>query len=340
MRTIVRILTSLFPIGLLALGGCKKIVAEAMQANEHPHADAATVVTAEGEHLGEDQALGEKLNGYVRDCLNRFSRPVRASEERYYSWVDPHKGPAAKVRKVNGIDSISVDPDLCRSAVLRANGRPPNLPAMEKKAEAYVASLDELVPVVNEASSYYARGDYKTDKMAKAKELHPKVVGAFEAFDRADGELAEAVDQVQDDLDRRELLRIERDEGNKAHWHVVRATVLAKPVLHESAKDPAVIDVATLGSSCAAFGGAVSDFEAWAKDNPTDAAKSSKFMGAARDLANACDALGQRLKEKKPFSAAEKRRLGTSAGPMVEGSPDAVLDRYNRVIEAYNVVRY
>jgi hypothetical protein len=319
--------------------GCRKIVEETMRASEQTGAD-ATLATEEIARRGEDQALGEKLNGYVRDCLNRFSKPVRNSEERYYSWVDPKKGPAAKARKVNGIESISLDPDLCRSAVTRSNGRPPNLPGMEQKADAYAASLVELVPVVNEASEYYERGDYKTDKMARAKQLHPKVVAAFEAFDRADGDLSEAVDKVQDDLDRRELSRIEGDEGKKAHWHVVRTTVLAKPVLHESAKELTKIDVAAVGGACETFAAAVGDFEKWADQNPADAAKSAKFMAAARELAGACEALVHRLRDKKPFSLAEKRRMGTSAGPTVEGSPDAVLDKYNRVIEAYNLARY
>ncbi len=32
--------------------------------------------------------------------------------------------------------------------------------------------------------------------------------------------------------------------------------------------------------------------------------------------------------------------MGTSSGWMVEGSPDAVLDKYNKLIDAYNSVRY
>jgi hypothetical protein len=339
VRTIVRIMTSVFPLCLVTTTSCRKIVEEAMRASEQASADAGRV-SEEAARLGEDQALGEKLNGYIRDCLNRFSKPVRASEERYYSWVDPRKGPASRTRKVNGIESIALDPDLCRTAVARSNGRPPNLPAMEKKADAYVTSLVELVPLVKEASEYYAREDYKADKMAKGKQLHPKVVAAFDAFDRADGELSEAVDKVQDDLDRRELSRIEREEGKKAHWHVVRTTVLAKPVLHESARELAKIEVASVGAACETFAGAVTEFEQWANQNPSDATKSARFMAAARDLAGACDALVHRLRDKKPFSVAERRRMGTSAGPTVEGSPDAVLDKYNRVIEAYNLVRY
>jgi hypothetical protein len=339
MRTVVRIMASLFPICFVTASGCKKIAAETTLASEPTQADGGPG-SGEPEGFAEDQALGEKLNGYIRDCLNRFSKPVRTSEERYYSWVDPHKGPVAKSRKVNGIEAIAIDPDLCKSAVARSNGRPPNLPAMEKKAEAYVASLTELVPVVNEAGAYYERGDYKADKMAKARQLHPKVMAAFEAFDRADGELSEAVDKVQDDLDRRELLRIERDEGKKAHWYVVHTTVLAKPVLHESAKDVTKIDGAAVKSACESFAVAVGEFDSWANQNPNDATKSARFVTAAKALAGTCDALVHRLQEKKPFSAAERKRLGTSVGLTVEGSPDAVLDQYNRVIEAYNLVRY
>jgi hypothetical protein len=338
MRTFVRILTSLLALCFVAALGCKKWVDDSQGAAQE--SGDANPTAAEAEKVGEDQELGEKLNGYIRDCLNRFSRPVRSSQERYYAWVDPRRGPSGKTRKVNGIEEISADPDLCRSAVGRSNSRPPKLPEMEKKADDYAIALLQVVPIVNEAHEYYERGDYKTDRMAKAKELHPKLVGAFEAFDKAGTALSEAVDQVQEDLDKRELVRIEREEGKRARWYVVRTMVLAKPILHEIAKEPSKIHVSAAGTACQGFEGALGAFDGWAKESPEAASKVAGFLSGAKDLAVACRNLERRLKEKKPFTIAEQKRLGTSAGPSVEGSPDAVLDKYNRLIEAYNLARY
>jgi hypothetical protein len=338
MRTFVRILTSLLALCFVAPLGCKKLMDEANRAAES--GEDANPTGEEAEKLGADQELGEKLNGYIRDCLNRFSRPVRSSQERYYSWVDPRRGPLGKTRKVFGIEEISADPDLCRSAVGRSNSRPPKLPEMEKKADDYAVALLEVIPIVNEAHAYYERGDYKVDRMAKAKQLHPKLVGAFEAFDKAGSALSEAVDQVQEDLDKRELVRIEREEGQRARWHVVRTMVLAKPILHEIAKEPSKIEISAAGTACQGFEVALGAFDGWAAQNAEAASKVAGFLSAAKDLAVACRNLERRLKEKKPFTIAEQRRLGTSAGPGVEGSPDAVLDKYNRLIEAYNLARY
>jgi hypothetical protein len=194
--------------------------------------------------------------------------------------------------------------------------------------------------VVNDAHKYYERGDYKDDKMAKARQLHPKLVTAFEAFDKADNDLSQIVDQVQEDLDRRELVRIEKEEGKKGHWHTVNTTLLAKPVLHESAKDVVKINLAALTSASDAYEKAVDAFDAWASQNKTEANSTSSYLRAAKELVIAGKNLVRHIRDKKPYSGTERSWMGTSSGWMVDGSPDAVLDKYNKLVDAYNSVRY
>ena len=53
----------------LGLPSCKRIVDQAIKA----HQDGGASGQVAGRVADDDQALGEKLNGYIRDCLNRYS---------------------------------------------------------------------------------------------------------------------------------------------------------------------------------------------------------------------------------------------------------------------------
>src|SRR6266478_5749173 len=252
----------------LASSGCKRIVEEAIKARQRAAGDAGGQVA---QRTDDDQALYEKLNGYIRDCLNRYSKSVHSAEERYFSWVDSKKGPTGRERNVYGVYEISLDPEQCKSAIAKSNAAQPKKPDIEKLAEAYSVALVAVVPVVNDAHKYYERGDYKDDKMTKGKQLHPKLVSVFEAFDKADTEFSQLVDQVQEDLDRRELVRIEKEEGKKAHWQTVSATLLAKPLLHEGAKDVTKINLPALAGAVDNFEKSVDAFDTWANQNKAEA---------------------------------------------------------------------
>jgi hypothetical protein len=336
MRRVLRAVPSFFLLAsLFAPFGCKRIIEQAIKARQRgDEGGAASAVQS------EDQALGEKLNGYIRDCLNRYSKSVHSAEERYFSWADSKKGPTGKERNVYGVYDISLDPEQCKAAIVKSNAAPPKKADIEKLADAYSAALMAVVPVVNDAHKYYERGDYKDDKMAKGKQLHPRLVTAFETFDKADTELSQLVDQVQEDLDRRELVRIEKEEGKKGHWHTVNTTLVAKPLLHEGAKDVTKINLQGLTQASDNFEKAVDAFETWSSQSKNESGSTSSYLRSAKDLVIAGKNLVRHIRDKKPYSATEKSWMGTSSGWMVEGSPDAVLDKYNKLIDAYNSVRF
>jgi hypothetical protein len=326
---------------LTPLLGCKRIVQEAIKAKEKEGVAAASQA---GQKVDDDTALGEKLNGYIRDCLNRYSKSVHSAEERYFSWADSKKGPSGKERNVYGIYDISLDPESCKTAIAKSNAALPKKPDIEKLADAYSAALVAVVPVVNDAHKYYERGDYKDDKMAKGKQMHTKLVSAFESFDKADTELSQLVEQVQEDLDRRELVRIEKEEGKKGHWYTVSTTLIAKPLLHEGAKDvskdTSKVNLPALSTACDNFEKGVDAFEAWSNQNKTESNNTSSYLRAAKDLVIAGKNLVRHIRDKKPYTSTEKSWMGTSSGWMVDGSPDALVDKYNKLIDAYNSVRF
>jgi len=323
---------------LFGLTGCKRIVEQAVKARIGT--DAGATAEPGAQRVDEDQALVDKLNGYIRDCINRYSKSVHSAEERYLSWADAKKGPTGKERNIYGINDVALDPEACRAAIQRSNGSSPRRPDIEKLADAYSGALAGVIPLINDAHKYYERGDYKDDKMAKGKQLHPKLVLAFESFDKADSELTQRVDHVQEDLDRRELVRIEKEEGKKGHFYTVNTTLLAKPLLQEGAKEVPKINLPALTTATDNFEKAVDAFEAWANQNKTEANGTASYLRAAKDLVIAGKNLVSRIRDKKPYSVTEKSWTGTSSGWMVEGSPAAVIDKYNKLIDANNSVRF
>ena len=130
--------------------------------------------------------LTEKLNAYV-GCINRLSERSYESRSRYFSWADKN-GPTGKERIIYGTYTI-YDTSDCRKNVEKANALEPRDAALEAAASAYADAVSKLEPLLKEADDYYSQENYKDDKMAKGKALHPRLVAAWDAFATADQKL-------------------------------------------------------------------------------------------------------------------------------------------------------
>ena len=102
------------------------------------------------------------------------------SRARYFSWASK-TGPTGKERIIYGTYTI-YDTSDCRKNVEKANALEPREAALEAAASAYADAASKLEPLLKEADDYYQREDYKDDKMAKGKALHPRLVAAWDAF--------------------------------------------------------------------------------------------------------------------------------------------------------------
>jgi hypothetical protein len=124
-----------------------------------------------------------KINAYV-GCINRLSERAYDSRKRYFSWVG-RKGPTGRERIIYGTYTIYNTAD-CKNNVAKANAMEPRDSAIEAAATAYVAAVTALEPLLKEADDYYSQENYKDDRMAKGKALHPRLVAAWNAFAMAD----------------------------------------------------------------------------------------------------------------------------------------------------------
>src|SRR5215813_775079 len=137
--------------------------------------------------------LTEKLNAYV-GCINRLSERSYDSRSRYFSWA-AKTGPTGKERIIYGTYTI-YDTSDCKKNVEKANAMEPHDAAIEAAATAYADAVSKLEPLLKETDDYYSQENYKDDKMAKGKALHPRLVAAWDAFASADQNLRNGVEAI------------------------------------------------------------------------------------------------------------------------------------------------
>src|SRR5690242_36450 len=140
---------------------------------------------------GRTPSATEKLNAYV-GCINRLSARSYQSRDRYFSWA-AKSGPTGKERIIYGTYTI-YDTSDCRKNVEKANALEPRDAELEAAATAYTDAVSKLEPLLKEADDYYSQENYKDDRMAKGKALHPRLVAAWDAFASADRKLRSGVE--------------------------------------------------------------------------------------------------------------------------------------------------
>jgi hypothetical protein len=273
----------------------------------------------------------EKLNAYV-GCINRLSARAYDSRARYFSWA-AKSGPTGKERIIYGTYTI-YDTSGCRKNVEKANAMEPHDAALEAAATEYAEAVTKLEPLLKEADDYYTQQDYKDDKMAKGKALHPRLVAAWDAFAGADQKLRSGVDAINDRRKAEQLAAIEASEGKTARYYVEALMIDAKRVMR--AEDTAKPDPAAIAQ-------ALNDYESIVKgaEQFTGGSGGAKigsfFIGNAKSFLVTAKNLMRRIRDHVPYSSGDRMMLNSGAGAwMVEGSPARLLRDYNQLVESYN----
>src|SRR4051812_43553167 len=183
----------------------------------------------------------EKMNAYV-SCINRLSARAYDSRKRYFSWAGKD-GPTGRERIIYGTYTIYDTADG-RKNVEKANALEPRDAALEAAASGFAEAVSKLEPLLKDADDYYTQENYKDDKMAKGRALHPRLVAAWDAFSSADKALRAGVEAINDRRALERLAEIEKTEGRKARYHVEALMIQAKRVLR--AEDAAQPDIAAI----------------------------------------------------------------------------------------------
>jgi hypothetical protein len=280
----------------------------------------------------QSSTFTEKMNAYV-GCINRLSERSYSSRARYFDWASKN-GPTGKERIIYGTYTI-YDTSDCRRNVEKANALEPREAALEAAASAYAEAVSKLEPLLKEADDYYQRQDYKDDKMAKGKALHPRLVAAWDAFANADQQLRAGVEAINDKRALERLAEIESKEGKQARYHVEALMIQAKRVLRSN--DTAKPDIGEITKAIADFENGLTAAEQFAGSGIGGGKIGSSFISNAKSYLVSAKQLMRRIRDKTPYSAGDRMMLSQQgAGWMVEGSPARLLRDYNQLIEAYN----
>ncbi|HSI39776.1 MAG TPA: YiiG family protein [Xanthobacteraceae bacterium] len=278
----------------------------------------------------QSPALTEKLNAYV-GCINRLSERSYASRERYFSWA-AKKGPTGKERIIYGTYTI-YDTSDCARNVAAANALEPHDAELEDAASAFVAAVVALEPLLKEADDYYEQENYKDDKMAKGKALHPRLVAAWEAFAAADVRLRRGIDVIQERRAAENLAEIERTEGRKERYYIEALMMRAKRVLRTQNATPP--DLASITEALAEYEAITKATDDYAAAN-ADSKIGSSFISDAKAFLVTSKQLMRRIRDKVPYSSGDRMMLNSGGGWMVEGSPARLTRDYNELVSSYN----
>jgi Protein of unknown function (DUF3829) len=277
----------------------------------------------------ETPAPNAKLNAYV-GCINRLSSRAYESRKRYFSWVGKH-GPTGHERIIYGTYTI-YDTSDCRKNVEKANALAPRDAALEAAATAYANAVSKLEPLLKEADDYYSQEDYKDDRMAKGKALHPRLVAAWEAFASADKTLRDEVEAINDKRAAERLAAIEQSEGRNARYHVQALMIEAKRVLR--AQETEKPDLAAIKQALEAYEATIKGAEQFSGHG--DGKIGSLFMSSAKSFLVTGKQLMRRLRDHVRYSTGDKMMINAGSGWMVEGSPQRLMRDYNQLVDAYN----
>lgn len=282
-----------------------------------------------------DQALSQKLGKYI-DCYNRLTSNVFRSWKRYNSWVDEKTGPTGKERNVYGLyklDSV----EMCVKELDAGNAAEPAIPELHAKADAYKAALITLQQRVNEAEAYYAGGDYKDDKFAKAKAMHAPLIAAFEAFKAANDAFDRHIGQVNDEIALRQLSELERDPN-------ARLEALSRRAMHEAKALLSFVDIESIdalsaeeyGARVDALAKAVTALKEYTQSNGDDADKARGLDSLQTKVQDYLTAAKELLRRKRDNNDFAKEKAPGGLVNRVDGHPAQLIERYNALVDASN----
>lgn len=298
---------------------------------------AAVWLLPAGPSQAENAGLNKKLQAYIA-CINRLSNRAQESRERYLGWA----GKRGPVLSEAGLGLYTIyDTSSCAKDVAAANEAEPHDSALEEAGAGYVAAVTALEPLLKTADDYYSQGDYKDDKLAKGKQMHPALVAAFATFVKADKALRTKVEELNDFLQADQLAAIEKSEGRSAKFLIFNLMQTAKALMNaESDADVRKLDAANIIAKLGPYEAAVKELEDYAAAHK-EARIDSFLMSNAKTFLTSAKELMRRVRDKVPYSTGDRMIMGTGGGAwMVSGSPARANKDYNSLIETYNRLRH
>lgn len=252
----------------------------------------------------ENQAFLAKIQGYTK-CLDEFSTNVFKLADVY----------AQTHVVLSGLE----DPKKCISGLADAKKLEPHDAALESKAEAFGMALAQV----------YA--------LTKDKKDDPKLAGAFADFDAAHTAFFDELYKRNRAVFADQIARKEKKDGRTAT--VIADTVVldAQDIVRLGAvkwDHLDAIDRQTFDTSVVGLDATLDELTAYARTHPAD--KNTKttwiLIDNARAFAITARQLAIRTRDRVAYSDAEKIMIAANNEASVIGTPAAMIDAYNRLL--------
>ena len=292
-----------------------------------------------------DEKLGEKLEEYLTGCLNNTARTnFRDSADNYLQDIDEKKGPSeAHVPYLRQVEMKNVEE--CEQAVAKAKALQPALPELENAAATYVAIIKAGTPVLNGAQAYYDQKDFKDDKMAKGRAMHPQLVDLFKKVNASSRAMSEAFAKQKDPLDARELDRL-KVKGPKVAYltkrSIMDSDVFVKAINVKSVKEFFALPAADLQKKVDALVQDYTELKSLVDAKGKDLEGTSgvdRYAGDLETFLKTAKEVTRRIRDQTKFTNSELERLGTGGGWMTDGSPDKLDRDHESMVRTYNSMR-
>jgi len=301
-----------------------------------------------------DDQLEEKLQPYI-ECLNSLSSSVHDAESRYLMYI-PKTGPTGKGEP--SLYKLSEGAAAkCTENVAKGKTLPPSHPQLEQAGEAFAKAASQIDPIAAQLEKYYEDKDYRDDKWAKGKELHPQLMAGFEAFDKADSDLHSIVDGITKPLRQRVLAKIEKEEGKKFSYHRQHVLLAARELIEATVPSGqgSSIDFIPYSTALTEFQNAFSDLTAYGDSHKSENSNQSNydsFVKAADDFQKMQKSLSRCLRDAPAKAKVANGKIDAKkVPPCRDVSPfakmsglarngadalDFVLEKYNEFINTAN----
>jgi hypothetical protein len=270
---------------------------------------------------------------------------VHTTRARYFSWVNIKTGPTGNERNIFGLYDLPNDSaQKCAAGLAKSKVMLPRDGKLEAAGDEFAKTVMDLDLLIDEVFTYYENKNYKDDKFAKGKAMHPRLMAAFSAFSKADTGLHSTLDAITKPLAQRGLARIEREEGKKHRFHRKNVLLTARELVE--AGDPVGedddIDFALYTASFNAFDAALTELEAYSTTHKAELTILNKTHFDAFD--RAADAYRKKAREysrclrdapakaKTPAGKVDPAKIG----PCTDGRPRDVVSSYNEFIRTSN----
>jgi hypothetical protein len=286
----------------------------------------------------EHELMLAKIGPIIQNCLNRYSQRAVSARDRYYAWCDRERGPTGQERYISyGTYAFGDETgEPCTNAVNSSNGLGPDDPELEAAATRYANAVAALAPTLGAAERYYDRESWRDDDMARGRELHASLVPQFDEMTAADDALRPLVRIREGRAREARVAALANDPARRTdylHQSFVQQAQLVSMMM-ESVE---LRDGRFVPPDQPAFIAAIEELENRGQQirghTPTERLSGwSSYQDNADDLVTKALECMRAVRDGTTIRSVYRDMVGTSAGWMVDASPDAYIHEYNQFI--------